>query len=94
MDTINRLLKKQPPKRGRKSAAALLEITESGQEEEVEVERANPLFVRYRQTREGVCLGVPEEWLGAPVGGVFAGKSGKSVGGGRGFAGRMVEEVV
>ncbi|PVI03239.1 hypothetical protein DM02DRAFT_612456 [Periconia macrospinosa] len=91
MDTINRLLKKQPPKRGRKS---LLEITESGQEEEPEVEKANPLFVRYRQTREGASLGVPEEWLDAPVGSLFAGKLEKPAAGSRPpFSGRMVEEV-
>lgn len=90
MDTINRLLKKQPPKRGRKSA---LEITESGQEEEPDVEKADPLFVRYRQTHEGTSLGVPEEWLDAPVGRVFAGKMERPSGGRSGFGGRMVEEV-
>ncbi|KAF3037754.1 hypothetical protein E8E11_004019 [Didymella keratinophila] len=71
-DTINRLLKKQPPKRGRKSAAA--DLDESGQEGEAEPARANPLFVRYVQNAKGTQLAVPDEWLQAPVGSMFAGK--------------------
>jgi Ino eighty subunit 2 len=88
MDTINRLLKKQPPKRGRK---AFLEIAESGQEEDVEVERAHPLYVRYRQTVNGTTLAIPDEWLQAPAGSVFSGKTApasKSP-----FSFRMVEEI-
>jgi Ino eighty subunit 2 len=87
MDTINRLLKKQPPKRGRKAAN---ESGENGQDDD-EAERANPLFVRYVQNAKGTQLGVPGEWLDAPVGKFFAGdlapKSQKP------FTGRMVEEV-
>jgi Ino eighty subunit 2 len=89
MDTINRLLKKQPPKRGRR---ALNEVTESGQEEEGELEKANPLFVRYVQNAKGTQLGVPEEWLQAPVGNFFAGDLAPKMQ--RPFNGRMVEEVV
>lgn len=85
MDTINRLLKKQPPKRGRRIDAA-----ESGQDEE-DGERANPLFVRYVQNAKGTQLGVPNEWLHAPVGDVFAGElASKHT---QPFMGRMVEEV-
>ncbi|KAI1539448.1 PAPA-1 domain containing protein [Pyrenophora tritici-repentis] len=61
LDTINRLLKKQPPKRGRKALQ-----DEDGQEEEPEPERANPLFVRYIQNAKGTQLAVPDEWLQAP----------------------------
>jgi Ino eighty subunit 2 len=85
MDTINRLLKKQPPKRGRRA-----EITD-GQDEDGYVERANPLFVRYIQNAKGTQLGVPDEWLEAPVGKFFAGElAPKSQ---RPFTGLMVEEV-
>lgn len=88
MDTINRLLKKQPPKRGRKLAQ---ENTGSGEEYEPEVEKANPLYVRYIQTATGTRMGVPEEWLQAPVGSVFAGDLVKPSG--KPSGGRMVEEV-
>ncbi|KAL5116197.1 hypothetical protein ACEQ8H_005862 [Pleosporales sp. CAS-2024a] len=88
MDTINRLLKKQPPKRSRRTAP---EVGESGQEEEAEQERANPLFVRYVQNAKGTQLGVPDEWLQAPVGSFFAGPLAPKIQ--RPFSGRMVEEV-
>lgn len=88
MDTINRLLKKQPPKRGRR---VIQEITESGQEDEPEVEKANPLYIQYIQNTSGTRMGVPEEWLQAPVGSVFAGPLTKPSN--RPFSGRMVEEV-
>ncbi|KAF2005192.1 hypothetical protein P154DRAFT_518727 [Amniculicola lignicola CBS 123094] len=85
MDTINRLLKKQPPKRGRRV------IQDLGSEDEGEVERANPLYVRYKQTAAGSVLAVPQEWLQAPVGSVFTGTL--TPASGRPFSGRMVEEV-
>lgn len=88
MDTINRLLKKQPPKRQRRVAQ---EVTESGQEDEPEYEKANPLYVRYTQTVRGTQLAIPEEWLDAPVGSVFTGKLAQPSRGH--FNGRMVEEV-
>ncbi|KAF1929298.1 PAPA-1-domain-containing protein [Didymella exigua CBS 183.55] len=89
LDTINRLLKKQPPKRGRKSAAA--DLDESGQEVDAESDRANPLFVRYIQSAKGTQLAVPDEWLQAPVGSLFAGKTEPA--GQSPWSGRMVEEV-
>ncbi|KAJ6286433.1 nad-binding protein [Bipolaris maydis] len=87
LDTINRLLKKQPPKRGRKAAQ---DAPEDGPEEP-EPERANPLFVRYIQNAKGTQLGVPEEWLQAPVGSMFAGDVAKAAQ--KPFSGKMVEEV-
>jgi Ino eighty subunit 2 len=87
MDTINRLLKKQPPKRGRK---ALQEITD-GQEDEPEVERAHPLYVRYTQNAKGTTLAFPDEWLQAPAGSALSGASAPATS--RPFTGRMVEEV-
>lgn len=87
MDTINRLLKKQPPKRGRR----VVEVNESGQEDEPEVEKANPLYVRYTQTVSGTQMAIPEEWLESPTGSVFTGPLAKPSG--KPFGGRMVEEV-
>jgi len=85
MDTINRLLKKQPPKRGKRA------IQDDNSEEDGEVEKANPLFVRYTQTVHGTSMAVPEEWLGSPAGSVFAGDMAKpSL---RPYGHRMVEEV-
>ena len=66
-------------------------VTESGQDEELDVERANPLFVRYVQNAKGTQLGVPDEWLQASVGSMFAGSAAPSSK--KPFSGRMVEEV-
>jgi len=60
-------------------------------EEEPEVEKASPVYVRYVQNREGSRIGVPEEWLAAPVGQVFNRTA--PAGPARPFTGRMVEEV-
>lgn len=87
MDTINRLLKKQPPKRGRKA----VQENVSENEEEPEPQKANPLYVRYIQNASGTRLGVPDEWLQAPVGSIFAENVAKSSS--RPFGGKMVEEV-
>jgi Ino eighty subunit 2 len=89
MDTINRLLKKQPPKRGRR---ANNDVGESGQDEEPEQERANPLFLRYTQNSQGSSIALPDEWLSAPVGTLFAGESLPKAPM-RPFNGRMVEEI-
>ena len=88
MDTINRLLKKQAPKRRGKIPAA--EANANGDmigtpQLEAEYEKPNPVFVRWVSDSKGCRVGVPEEWLGTPVGRVFEA--------GRG-SGRMVEEVV
>ena len=40
--------------------------------EEVEIEqKAEPLYTRWVSTKDGVKLGVPEEWLGKKVGQYF-----------------------
>lgn len=66
------------------------EVDESG-DGETEPERANPLFVRYIQNAQGTQLGVPDEWLQAPVGKLLAGDVAPKTA--RPFTGRMVEEV-
>lgn len=90
MDTINRLLKKQAPKR--RTRAEVLAAAEAD-DEELELEKPSPVYVRYVQNREGARVGVPEEWLGAPVGEVFARAVPAGGGPARPFSGRMVEEV-
>lgn len=84
MDTINRLLKKQAPKRRGKISAAEISAQDRGDDSasppEEEIAPANPVFVRWISDRNGCRVGVPGEWLGGPVGKVFGG-------------GRAVEEV-
>ncbi|MCJ1240040.1 hypothetical protein MMC14_008040 [Varicellaria rhodocarpa] len=92
MDTINRLLKKQAPKRRGKLSA--VELASSGphplaeehsvDDQAIEYEKPNPIFVRWISDASGSRIGVPEEWLGQGVGRVFEGGLG---------GGRMVEEV-
>jgi Ino eighty subunit 2 len=51
-------------------------------------------FLRYVQNVNGSRLGVPNEWLDAPVGEVFLGGATKGIGGKRPiWSGRLVEEV-
>ncbi|KAF2470568.1 uncharacterized protein BDR25DRAFT_261589 [Lindgomyces ingoldianus] len=88
MDTINRLLKKQPPKRGRR---IIQDITESGLEDELDVEKANPLYVRYTQNASGSLMAFPDQWLQTPAARDLAGKLNRAPS--RPFSGRMVEEV-
>lgn len=76
MDTINRLLKKQAPKRrGKISQAEITANAAAGEEEfeEPEVEKANPVFTRWISDSNGCRVGVPGEWLEGPAGRVFGG---------------------
>ncbi|KAL9599818.1 MAG: hypothetical protein Q9219_003604 [cf. Caloplaca sp. 3 TL-2023] len=89
LDTINRLLKKQAPKRRGKISAE--EITANAlappEPSDIEFEKANPVYVRWVSDRNGSRVGVPSEWLENglenTIGSVF-------VGGGRR---RLVEEI-
>ena len=78
MDTINRLLKKQAPKRRGKISAAEITAQDRGDDSasppEEEVASANPVFVRWISGRDGCRVGVPREWLGGPIGKVFGGR--------------------
>lgn len=79
MDTINRLLKKQAPKRRGKLSAAEISANAAAHEDlgpEIEVEKPNPVFVRWVSNRHGCRVGVPGEWLAGPAGRVFNGGSG------------------
>ncbi|KAI9804617.1 MAG: hypothetical protein M1833_006691 [Piccolia ochrophora] len=82
MDTINKLLKKQAPKQRRMRAMeAGGDATPNTQDE---VEKAKATMIRWVSNREGCRVGVPEEWLGAPLGRVFEPRI---------SGGKMVEEV-
>src|SRR5215469_15945362 len=67
METINKLLKKQAPKTNSRRAAAngTKEVDVSP---DTEPQKPNPVFVRWISNKHGNRIGVPEEWLGAPVG--------------------------
>ncbi|KAL8937182.1 MAG: hypothetical protein Q9216_004556 [Gyalolechia sp. 2 TL-2023] len=89
LDTINRLLKKQAPKRRGKISAE--EITANAlappEPSDIEFEPANPVYIRWVSNRNGSRVGVPSEWLENglenSIGKVFMGGGG----------GSMVEEV-
>lgn len=86
-DTLKRLLEKPQPKKKKGD-----DMGESGEEGEKEVERARAGWVRIVHGVGGTRLGVPDEWLEAPVGRVFEGSrkmEGLRVVGGT----RLVQEV-
>jgi Ino eighty subunit 2 len=64
MDTINRLLKKQAPKRRRRAELSEALREEGEEDEDGNVVKANPVFSRYMQRADGrTTLSLPEEWL-------------------------------
>ncbi|KAH7064869.1 PAPA-1-like conserved region-domain-containing protein [Macrophomina phaseolina] len=87
MDTINRLLKKQAPKRRGK---AQVDADGAG-EDDIDYERASPLYIRYIQTAENSQIAVPHEWLESPLGELMAKSKPATVK--TPFSGRMVQEV-
>ena len=69
MDTINRLLRKQPPKKRGRGAAEGTDATPGEQEaQELQKQKADPTMIRWVSNRQGSQLSVPEEWLGTPAG--------------------------
>ncbi|KAK7543147.1 PAPA-1-like conserved region-domain-containing protein [Phyllosticta citricarpa] len=88
MDTINRLLKKQAPKRRTK---AQVEADAAMDDRMEDVDRANPVYLRYVQTAQGSEIAVPSEWVESPVGEFLRGS--KRATGKTTFSGRMVQEV-
>lgn len=88
MDTINRLLRKQAPKRrGRVSAIEAAEATPADREQQY-FEKPDPTVVRWVSNRDGCRLGVPEEWLGTPAGRMFGSGAAETHG-----VRKLVEEV-
>ncbi|OJD17921.1 hypothetical protein AJ78_02026 [Emergomyces pasteurianus Ep9510] len=95
MDTINKLLKKQAPKRRGKISAA--ETAAGGDttprtQDPQEPEKPDPIMIRYVSNRNGCRVGVPEEWLGTPAGRIF-GKVPTKQGSEPNQGHRLVEEV-
>lgn len=68
MDTINRLLHKQEPKRKKKTAGGPDEFDEDGNEIIIP---APAMFIRYTTNINGSILAVPSEWVDAPAGEIF-----------------------
>ncbi|RAL17802.1 PAPA-1-like domain-containing protein [Aspergillus homomorphus CBS 101889] len=80
MDTINRLLRKQAPKRrGRIPAAEAAENASADQEIQEAYQKPDPTMVRWVSGRNGSRVGVPEEWIGTPAAQVFGVGPGKLV---------------
>ena len=88
MDTINRLLRKQAPKRRGRIPAAEAAETASAEQQTQEFERLDPAMVRWISGREGSRMIVSEEWLGAPAGRIFGEPSLESSG-----PRKLVEEI-
>lgn len=89
METINKLLSKPAPKRRTRAemiAAQQAADMTPGAEDEEGRPRANPLFSRWVNNKDGSRVAVPDEWLESPVGDVF-----KSTGTTQG--GALVQEV-
>ncbi|TID24326.1 putative papa-1-like conserved region protein [Venturia nashicola] len=90
-DTINRLLKKQAPKRRSKAEKeADLKAEEEADPDRV-VPKANPIYIRTVKNASGTRLHVPEGLEGAPFGPHLANSKpeGKAM---RPYSGRLVEE--
>ncbi|PYI24713.1 PAPA-1-domain-containing protein [Aspergillus japonicus CBS 114.51] len=80
MDTINRLLRKQAPKRrGRIPAAEAAENATADQEIQEAYQKPDPTMVRWVSGRAGSRVGVPGEWVGTPAAQVFGAGPGKLV---------------
>ncbi|PCH06595.1 PAPA-1-like conserved region [Penicillium occitanis (nom. inval.)] len=87
MDTINRLLKKQAPKRrGRVPVGEL--GGEATPDVAVEPERADATYIRWISTSEGCKVAIPAEILGKPASRPFGGLSGVVAPGSK-----LIEEV-
>ncbi|TVY40408.1 hypothetical protein LSUB1_G003770 [Lachnellula subtilissima] len=83
METINKLLKKQAPKTNARRKDLNGEFSPDG-----DVQKPRPQFVRWVSNKDGNRIGVPEEWLEAPIGSMFQ----NSVKG-AGMGGKLIEEV-
>ncbi|KAF9883570.1 hypothetical protein FE257_003169 [Aspergillus nanangensis] len=88
MDTINRLLRKQAPKRRGRIPAGEAGETASADQDALDIERPDPTMVRWVSGREGSKVGVPEEWFGTPAGRPFG-----EIQFGHGGPKKLVEEV-
>ena len=83
-DTINRLLKKQAPKRRGKISAAEIaagaetpDVAFTGIEEDIV--KPHPAFSRWVSGPSGIRIGLPGEWKGTAVGEPFGNKGWKLI---------------
>jgi Ino eighty subunit 2 len=81
METINKLLKKQAPKTNRRTA-----LLAGDETPDTDFPKANPVFVRWSNTKTGSKVSAPEEIVNGPIGAVFGGP--KTLG-----SGKVVQEV-
>lgn len=93
MDTINKLLKKQAPKRRGKISAAETagEATPRNAQDTPVSEKAEPTMTRWVSSRDSCRVGVPDEWFGTPAGRLFGNESRSQTPHTSG--GKLVEEV-
>jgi Ino eighty subunit 2 len=91
-DTIDRLLKKQAPKRRSKAEKEADRIAEEEGDPNRIIPKANPVYSRITYTTNGTRLSIPEDWEGAPFG-PFLTDSTKANGSATKYSGRLVEEV-
>lgn len=83
METINKLLKKQAPKTNARRKDLNGEFSPDNDDQ-----KPRPHFVRWVSTKDGNRIGVPEEWLEAPIGSMFQNSLP-----GAGMGGKLIEEV-
>jgi Ino eighty subunit 2 len=92
MDTINRLLKKQAPKRRKRAEIEADRIAEGlADGDDENYPRASSVFVRYIQNAQGSKLAIPEDWVDTPFAPFLTKVS--PADSSRPYTGRMVEEV-
>jgi Ino eighty subunit 2 len=89
METINKLLKKQAPKTNARRRD--MNNVAGDSTPDSEGQKPNPLFVRWVSNKDGNRIGVPEEWLEAPVGSIFTNSI--KAANGAGMGGKSIEEV-
>ncbi|KAJ5038041.1 uncharacterized protein L3040_006913 [Drepanopeziza brunnea f. sp. 'multigermtubi'] len=89
METINKLLNKQAPKTNARRNLMNAADTGTGNADSENGARPDSMFVRWVSSKEGNRIGVPQEWLDAPVGELLRG----SVKGGGGMGGKLIQEV-
>ncbi|RQM04976.1 hypothetical protein DH86_00003725 [Scytalidium sp. 3C] len=86
METINKLLKKQAPRQSSRRK----EVLNAGDATpDTELQKPDPLFVRWISNKDGNRIYVPEEWLDKPVGTLFQ----NTVPAKSGLGGKLIEEV-
>jgi Ino eighty subunit 2 len=91
-DTINRLLKKQAPKRRSKAEKEADRIAEEEGDPDRIIPKANPVYSRLTMTASGTRLSISEDWEGAPFG-PFLENSKPVDKAAKPYSGRLVEEV-